>query len=594
VHSAGGFYPYVAQGLGPGWGVAASFVAVLSYNTAQIGLIGLFGVVSRDFADRYLGLSVPWWVWSVAGLLIVGALGVRKVDLNARVLLVLLACEVGAVLVFDVGAFAHPVGGTASLAGLSPGNLLVPGVGGVFAFGVAGYLGFEQGAVYSEEARDPKRTVARATYVAVALTGVLYTVSAWALTVGFGVDSVVEKARDPESGIPFSLIAVDFGGGVAILANALLVTSVFACMLSIHNCVARYIFAMSRDRVLSSRLVHTGRGSAAPVAGSLIQSVLGALTVLAFVLLRRDPLTELFTWLTYVSAVGVLLLMAGTSVAVVGYFRRRSGLDANRWQRLVAPLLATVVLGAIVAVTVVNADSVLGTARGSALGQILPGLVAVSAVAGLAWATVLRRYRPGTYAWIGHGTVDAPMPDVLAAPATAERLRRWARHRNGVTRMELWAALRTIRRLGPLWREIQGAVPEVALLPRYRGPAALRSTARHAPLQAIRMQVEILDGYAALAPWMTAQVRTVAEGQARRYRLTGPEADAAVEAAVLAVAVRARGRGPAPAAGDQPVLSPPDATLTRLVQVGHALRRSPVVPATLRELGVADPALSTA
>jgi hypothetical protein len=390
--------------------------------------------------------------------------------------------------------------------------------------------------------------------VAVALTGVLYTISAWALTVGFGVDGVVEKARDPESGIPFSLIAVDFGGGVAILANALLVTSVFACMLSIHNCVARYIFAMSRDRVLSSRLVHTGRGSAAPVAGSLIQSVLGALTVLAFILLRRDPLTELFTWLTYVSAVGVLLLMAGTSVAVVGYFRRRSGLDANRWQRLVAPLLATVVLGAIVAVTVVNADSVLGTARGSALGQILPGLVAVSAVAGLAWATVLRRYRPGTYARIGHGTVDAPMPDVLAAPATAERLRRWARHRNGVTRMELWAALRTIRRLGPLWREIQGAVPEVALLPRY------------------------------LAPWMTAQVRTVAEGQARRYRLTGPEADAAVEAAVLAVAVRARGRGPAPAAGDQPVLSPPDATTRVPVPCGGgwsvSARRCTRVPAS--------------
>jgi amino acid transporter len=567
---------------------------VLSYNTTQIGLVGLFGVVSRDFAGRYLDLSMPWWVWSAAGLLVVGALGVRKVDLNARVLLVLLACEVGAVLAFDAGAFAHPVGSTASLGGLFPGNLLAPGVGGVFAFGVAGYLGFEQGAVYSEEARDPKRTVARATYVTVAVTGVLYTVSACALTVGFGMDGVVEKARDPESGIPFSLIAADFGGGVAILANAMLVTSVFACMLSIHNCVARYIFAMSRDRVLSSRLVHTGRGSAAPVAGSLIQSALGALTVLVFVLLRRDPLTELFTWLTYVSAVGVLLLMAGTSVAVVGYFRRRSGLDANRWQRLVAPLLATVVLGAIVAVTVANADSVLGTVRGSALGQILPGLVVASAAAGLVWATVLRRYRPGTYARIGHGTVDAPMPDVLAAPAPAERPRRWARRRNGVIPMELWAALRTIRQLGPLWREIHAAVPEVALLPRYRGLAALRSTARHAPLQAIRMQVEILDGYAALAPWMTAQVRAVAEGQVRRYRLTGPEADAAVEAAVLAAAIRARGQDPAPANADQPVLSPPDATLTGLVLVGHALRRSPVVPATLRELNVPDPALSTA
>jgi amino acid transporter len=605
VQSAGGFYSYLAQGLGPVWGVVASFVAVLAYNAAQIGLLGLFGVVARDFAARYLGLSLPWWAWAAAGLGIVAMLGVRKVDLNATVLLVLLGCEVGAVLVFDVGAFTHPVGGAPSLAGLSPENLLVPGVGGVFAFGVAGYLGFEQGAVYSEEARDPKRTVAWATYVTVAVTGVLYTVSAWALTVGVGVDRVVALARDPDSGIPFSLIADDFGGPVATVANMLLITSVFACMLSIHNCVARYIFAMSRDRVVSARLVRTGRGSAAPVAGSLIQSALAALTVLAFALLHRDPLTELFTWLTYVSAIGVLLLMAGTSLAVVGFFRRRPELDHNRWQAVVAPLLAIAALGAIVAVTVANADSVLGAARGSALGQVLPGLVAASAVGGLAWAMVLRRYRPGTYARIGHGTVDAPMPTVLTAPApVASRRpgRPWPRPRSGVGFGEQVRALRTVRRLGPLWREIHGVVPEVALLPRYRGLAALRSTARHASLQAIRMQIEILDGYAALAPWMSARALAVAQEQARQHRLAGPAADAAVEAAVLAAAVRARNRGTVPeqdgASVHRSVLPPPDgpvhATLTRLVRVSQALCHSPVVPATGRHLDAAEPALRTA
>jgi amino acid transporter len=602
VQSAGGFYPYVAQGLGPAWGVAASFVAVLAYNAAQIGLLGLFGVVSRDFAARYLGLALPWWVWSAAGLTVVAVLGIRKVDLNARVLLVLLGCEVGAVLAFDAGAFAHPAGGVTSFAALSPGNLLVPGVGGVFAFGVAGYLGFEQGAVYSEEAGDPKRTVARATYLTVAVTGVLYTISAWALTVGVGTDRIVSAARDPDSGIPFSLVAADFGGGVATVANALLVTSVFACMLSIHNCVARYIFAMSRDRVVSARLVRTGRGSAAPVAGSLIQSALGTVTLLVFVLLHRDPLTELFTWLTYVSAVGVLLLMTGTSLAVVGFFRRRPELHHNRWQAVGAPLLSIVVLGAIVTVTVGNADSVLGTVRGSALGQILPGLVGASVAAGLGWAAVLRRHRPGTYARIGHGTVEAPMSDVLdaVAPLASRRAGRvWSPARSGVGLVEQLRALNTVRRLGPLWREICDVVPEVALLPRYRGPAALRSTARHAPLRAIRMQVEILDGYAALAPWMSVRAFAAAREQAQRYRLTGPEADAAIEAAVLAAAVRARGRDPVPEPDGEPgygtVLRSPDAsvgaTLTRLVQVGHALRRSPVVPATLWRLGVAEPAL---
>jgi amino acid transporter len=602
VQSAGGFYPYVAQGLGPAWGVVASFVAVLSYNAVQIGLVGLFGAVSRDFAARYLGVSLPWWIWSAAGMAIVAMLGVRKVDLNAKVLLVLLGCEVGAVLTFDVGALTHPAGGVASLAGLSPGSLLAPGIGGAFALGVAGYLGFEQGAVYSEEACDPKRTVARATYATVAITGVLYTLSAWALTVGVGADRIVALARTPDSGIPFSIVAAHYGEAAAMVANALLVTSVFACMLSIHNCVARYIFAMSRDRVVSARLVRTGRGSAAPVAGSLIQSGLGALTVLVFVVLHRDPLTELFTWLVYISAVGVLLLMTGTSLAVVGFFRRRPQLEHSGWQATLAPLLATMALGAIIAVTVANANSVLGTARGSVLGQILPGLVGASVVAGAAWAAVLRRYRPETYARIGHGTVDAPMPDMLgatAAPAYPSPGRPRLPRAGRVGLVERLRALRTVRRLEPLWREIHSAVPEVTLLPRYQGLAALRSTARHAPLRAIRMQVEILDGYAALAPWMSVRDRGIACSQARRLGLTGPEADVAIEAAVLATAIHRR-RNPAPEpAGEgtaRSLVPSPDAsaeqTLTRLVRVGRALRRSPVVPTTLRQLDRAGQVLS--
>jgi amino acid transporter len=549
VLGAGGFYPYVAQGLGRGAGVAASFVALVSYNAVQVGLVGLFGVVSGDFANRYLHTSWPWWVWSAVGLAVVGVLGVRKVDLNAKVLLALLVFEVGAVLVFDAGALGRPAGGSVSLAGLAPRNLFAPGLGGVFALGIAGYLGFEQGAVYSEEARDPRRTVARATYAAVAVTGVLYTLSAWALTVGVGPDRVVALARDPGSGIPFSLVANDFGAAVATVANALLVTSVFACMLSIHNCVARYIFAMSREHVLPSRLVRTGKGSAAPVAGSLIQSVVAAVTVLGFVLLRRDPLTELFTWLTYVSAVGVLVLMAAVSVAVVGFFRRRPGLAGSRWQRLVAPVLASIALVLIVLVTVSNADSVLGAEAGSALGYLLPGLVGASAVAGLGWGLVLRRTRPDTYARIGHGAVEEPVPDVLAvAPAAAivrHRPRRTGWVPSGlVARL---SALRTIRQLRPLWHEVQGVLPEVALLPRYRGLAALRSTLRHAPLRAIRMQVEILDGYAALAPWVSADVLAFAHRTARRSGLSGAELAVSVEAAVLAAAAYARSRGLPPA-----------------------------------------------
>src|SRR5689334_3335392 len=96
VRSAGGFYPYVALGLGRGWGVAASFVAVVSYSTVQTALYGLFGALVRDYAAERLGLALPWWVWSAAALLAVGGLGLYGIDLNAKVLAALLALEIGA------------------------------------------------------------------------------------------------------------------------------------------------------------------------------------------------------------------------------------------------------------------------------------------------------------------------------------------------------------------------------------------------------------------------------------------------------------------------------------------------------------------
>lgn len=41
--STGAFYSYVSRGLGGHAGGAAAFVALIGYNTMQIGLYGLFG-----------------------------------------------------------------------------------------------------------------------------------------------------------------------------------------------------------------------------------------------------------------------------------------------------------------------------------------------------------------------------------------------------------------------------------------------------------------------------------------------------------------------------------------------------------------------
>lgn len=416
VSNVGAFYAYLARGLGRTWGVAGSFVALVAYNTIQIGLYGLFGAVVQPLAKDKLHLYLPWWGWTLIALVVVSVLGILRIDLNARVLTVILIMEIAAVLLFDIGAFSSPAGGEVSTAGLAPSNLFdMTTLGGVFAFGIAAFVGFESAAVYTEEVRDPRRTVARATYAALGITGVLYTISAWALEVGFGTDTVVDSTRNNGPRAVLALIGHHSGIFLADLAAILFVTSVFAALLSFHNGVARYLFALGRERVLPQALARTGTRSGAPVYGSLVQSLVALLVIAIFVGAGEDPVIALFAWLSYSAAVGVLLLMVGTSVAVIGFFHGRD-VPETLWQRVVAPLLGAFVLAVITGVTMYNSDSVLGTAKASSLAWILPGIPVAAAVVGLAWGTVLRSRRPEVYHGIGCG-LARPVVEEATAPA---------------------------------------------------------------------------------------------------------------------------------------------------------------------------------
>ncbi len=410
VSNAGAFYAYLAKGLNGAFGVAGSFVALVAYNTIQVGLYGLFGFLVQGFVQQHnLGLNWNWWAYALIAWALVGLLGILRVDLNATVLGVFLIAEVIAVVLYDVRAISHPAGGSLSFAGFEPSNLFVKGVGAVFAFGIAAFVGFESGTSYSEEVRDPRRTVARATYGALLITGVLYSVSAWAMTLSVGADKVVAQAQDPNSGMPFAQLAGYWGNSVADAANILFSTSVFAALLSFHNAVARYSMALGRERVLPSFLGNKGRGSGAPIAGSLLQTVIGVIGIVVFAAKGYHPLFEMFTWLSYVAAVGVVLLMAGGSVAVVGYFGRRPNSVENVWQKVIAPVIATIVLLGILALMVLNSDAILSSPiqpPPASLKYILPGIIAAAAILGLIWGLIIKSSKPEVYANIGRGLGD--------------------------------------------------------------------------------------------------------------------------------------------------------------------------------------------
>jgi amino acid transporter len=415
ITAAGAFYSYVARGLGSVPGVGAAWVALVCYNAMQIGIYGMFGYATADLVSSLTGAHIAWWVWALVGWLIVGILGINAVDLSAKVLGVLVALEFVVVLVFDLFGLGDAPGGVTS-AGLVPSDLFAPGIGAVLAFSVAAFMGFESGSIYSDEVKDPRRTVRRATYGAVIVIGVFYAFSAWAMIVGVGRGSVLKASATDGPGVVFGLLAGHLPKFAVDIAQLLFVTSLMAALVSFHNVVSRYLRSLSRDRVLPRFLTYSAGAGKAPVAGSFTQSGLALVVLVIFAIVGTGaadpimfPVLTLFTWLTNMGALGLVALMALTSFAAYGYLRAHRG-ETGLWTRVIAPWVAGLALVVMTVLIIVNFPVLVGADSDSVLNWLLPAIVVVPGIVAAVWTLWLKRAKPEVYRGIGHAKDDG---DVL-------------------------------------------------------------------------------------------------------------------------------------------------------------------------------------
>lgn len=314
---------------------------------------------------------------------------------------VLLSAEILVIFAETVSGLAHPAGGRLSFATLSPTALTSAGFGtfGVLAVvAVLGSVGFEQAPVLAEEARNARRTIPVATYLALGMIAVVYAGASWAMAVHNGDSHVVAAAAKQGTGLLFGLGG---SGGLSQAAQLLFLTSLFAAALAFHNCVWRYMYALGRESVLPAALGRTG-GNNIPKAASLVQSLTGLVVIVVYALAGWDPMTHLFFWLGTTGGFGILVLLALTAVAVIAFFGRHPH-GENAWRRLIAPALAAILLAGIVVLAVMHYGTLLGVPAGAPAAWALPVSYAVVAAAGLGWGLVLKIRRPQVYAAIGLG-----------------------------------------------------------------------------------------------------------------------------------------------------------------------------------------------
>ncbi|NUP47883.1 MAG: APC family permease [Catenulispora sp.] len=420
IPNAGAFYAFISQGLGKPLGVGGALIAVVAYNLLQVGIYGMIGPFMADFAKDNFDVNAPWGVWAFGTWALVTILGLVRVDLSGKLLGVLSVIELLIIVALSFRGLSHPAPGGVSLKELSPTSLHLAGLGAVLAVAVLGFTGFEQAPVFSEEARDPRRTVPMATFVSLGVIAVVYSAAALAMNAYYG-DQVVATAQNESSTMLFAMAP----GFLAHLGRTLFVTSLFAAALAFHNAVGRYMWALGRERVLPS-VMGTTASNGVPRAASITQSVLGAVAILLALTFHWDPMGQLFFWGGTTGGFGVLLLLMTTSAAVVRYFFKRPD-GENVWRRMVAPSVSVVVLAVIAGLCVYYYDVLLGIPSGSWPTVLLPGMYGAAAVIGIVWALTLKRIEPQAYSAIGLGSAAtlvrtagsfAAVAD--ATPATAD------------------------------------------------------------------------------------------------------------------------------------------------------------------------------
>jgi amino acid transporter len=311
------------------------------------------------------------------------------VDLSAKILIGLVILEY--LIVIVVNAAVWQAGGDSglSMAPFSPEHVFsgIPSNALLFCF--AFFIGFEATTIFSEEARNPAKSIPRATYGSVLAIGVFYMITAWLMANAVGVDNLLPTLQgmaDPTL-LLFDIAGRYLGEPVPTVMGLLFVTSLFAAVLAFHNAVARYIYVGGREGLLPASVGVTHPKHQSPHVGSMIQTVLAVAVVTLFAVLGLDPVLALFTWLTQLGALGVIGLMAVTSFAVVRFFSTRGALGERAHATTILPILS----GLVLTVIFVMAYAKFGTMTGASglLGIALPSLVPVAALVGYLLAVSL-------------------------------------------------------------------------------------------------------------------------------------------------------------------------------------------------------------
>ncbi|MCE0763706.1 APC family permease [Pseudonocardia kujensis] len=399
VENPGGFYSFVALGLGRRAGLGASFLALVCYYLVLLASYAFIGItVESVVRDTLHGPSISWWVWALVAQLTVGVLGYFRLDISARFLMVLMAGEVLIIIAYDAAVVAS--GGSERLTAsfLMSSNITSGSAGLALLFAMLCMAGFEATVIFRQEVRAPERTIPRAAYGFIATVAVLFGITAWAVTQALGDRSAVAATATDPVGSLLGTVRIYLGAVGLDLVSVLLATSILAALVSSHNILSRYLFSLGVDGILPGAVGKAHRRHKSPHRASVTVSIVAFIGLLPFMIFDDTPAT-LYAKLSGAFGYSFVLLLACTGLAIPVYLNRVRPASVTVWHRIVAPVLALAGMAIALYLATDNIELLIGA--GTSVIVILMVIVYGSFVLGFAVASVFRRTKPDVFERIG-------------------------------------------------------------------------------------------------------------------------------------------------------------------------------------------------
>jgi len=321
--SAGSFYTFNSQGLGPVAGFFTGWLFWIGYAVLAPGLFTAFGAFVHDYSVATFNVDIQWWIFSLAAMAIIYGLSLRSIKASVNLDLALLVIEVVIFLALGVAAIATAgSGNTPEVFSVSSSPSGFTGVGLGVVFGLLSFIGFDAAATLGEETRNPRRSIPLAIAGALGAVGVFYVLMMYALTAGYRLNDPQQMGLFLKDANPFVTLGQHVAPWLVQPIELAAIAGIFSCFLAIHNTTVRVMFSMGRDHILPKSLGRVHDRWFSPHRAVAAQTAFTLIVGLGVGLWLGPGATGAYGFTGAIGTVAIVIVYILSNISLIRYFWR--------------------------------------------------------------------------------------------------------------------------------------------------------------------------------------------------------------------------------------------------------------------------------